>query len=287
LSVDPRAFFVLKQILPGARPFYYSLELYKDADPHSRLSPEIAERENSEIHSIRGLIIQSPEREQVFRESYNLSVKIPTLILPVTYTGPAVLERKDDLRARYGLPATCRIALHVGGIAWYSWCIELARAFADIPNWCLIFHGYVQSDYLAELSSVIRAEKIKNVLISNTYSQTFEGMYSFLQSGDVGVAWYEDISPNMRTSAKSSGKISAYLKFGLPVITKRYPSAIDAIERPRCGICIDDLSFLQGALDQIVRDYSSYSKNAWLEYERVYRFENYHSQIHDFLEANA
>lgn len=283
LSIDPYGFQLSHRFLPQANPFYYSLELYQEAGPELVLPESIAAFEKEHIHSIRGLIIQSPEREAVFRSAFVLSRTIPTLLLPVTYTGPSVLERKKELHAAFNLPPEAKIAVHIGGIAWFSWCIELARAFSQVPNWYLVFHGYAKQAYLDQLTAVIRDENIRNVLITNLFSPAVEGMYPILQSGDVGVAWYESISPNMHTAAKSSGKISAYMKFGLPVITKRNPSAMDAIDRPGCGISIDGLDLIQDALDTIDGNYDWFSRNARIEYERAYRFENYHAAILDFF----
>jgi glycosyltransferase involved in cell wall biosynthesis len=81
----------------------------------------------------------------------------------------------------------------------------------------------------------------------------------------------------------SSGKIPAYLKFGLPVVAKKYPSTSLALEVPKCGLCVDAHNEIPAALRDIVANYEDFSSAACAEYEHRYRFENYLQSIGDFI----
>lgn len=288
ICFDPHGFLLCKELFPEARPFYYSLELYfRDDHYNLEYSERLMDKERMEINTIKGLIIQSRERELLFRENYNLSSELPVLLLPVTYLHPSVRKKSLMLKKKYNISSDKKIALHLGGIQEYYSCIELALAFSKLDNWVLILHGYHFGSYIKELKKTIKKNSIKNVFISEEVYEDIDDMDPILMSCDVGIAWYNNISPNFSTAGKSSGKISAYLRFGLPVITNRYNSTVEAIEQTGCGICVDDFSEIKDALLKIEGNYNYYSSNCLAEYDRVYWFENYKTDIINFLRHNS
>ncbi|MFN3531096.1 MAG: methyltransferase domain-containing protein [Candidatus Brocadia sp.] len=284
VAFDPHGFVLCKELFPHSRPIYYSLELYMKDDHSSLHYPkEIMEKERTEIHCIKGLIIQSKEKERLFRNDYNLSEDIPSFILPITYRGVSTKEKSSEIREKYNIAAHTKIALHLGGIArWFS-CIELAMTFSKIKNWVLLFHGYHDKIYVEELKHILTNHNIKNVIISEEAYDDINNINPIIMSCDLGIAWYNDISMGFRTAGKSSGKIPAYLKFGLPVIAKKYPSTIEAIEDTHCGICVDTFEEIADAITKIENNYDAYSRNACDEYDKTYRFENYKENLLDFF----
>ncbi|OGW36932.1 MAG: hypothetical protein A2Y97_12590 [Nitrospirae bacterium RBG_13_39_12] len=285
ICFDPHGFFLCKELFPRSMPFYYSLELYLKNDHFNLEYPEeVMKKEKDEINTIKGLIIQSQEREHLFRKEYNLSDSVPALILPVTYMQSSVKDKSSLLRGKYDIDKNKKIALHLGGIQEYFSCIELALTFSKLENWVLIFHGCHYGEYIRKLKNTIKKNGIKNVYISDEFCERIEDMDAILMSCDVGIAWYNNVSLNFSTAGKSSGKISAYLKFGLPVIAKRYHSTIEAIEDTGCGVCVESFDEIGDAISQIENNYNQYSKNALDEFDRTYRFENYMKEIIDFIE---
>lgn len=285
ICIDPHGFFLCKQLFPEARPYYYSLELYfKENHFNLDYPQEVMNTERAEIEKIKGLIIQSREKELLFREEYTLPDNVPTLLLPVTYLQPSVKDKSAMLREKYGISDKNRIALHLGGIQEYFSCIELALTFSMLHNWVLIFHGYHFGGYIKVLKKTLKKQNIKNVFISEEVYEQIEDMDPLLMSCDLGIAWYNNVSLNFSTAGKSSGKISAYLRFGLPVIAKKYRSTVEAIEETGCGVCVDDFSEIKGALKKIESNYDNYSINCRKEYDKVYWFANYKNDILKFLE---
>jgi len=285
ICIDPHGFVLCKDLFPESRPIYYSLELYMKKD-HFGLSysRDVMEKERKEIGRIKGLIIQSKEKESLFRKDYNLTDLIPSLIIPVTYNGASVKKKSQLIRDRFNIHENKKIALHLGGIAsWFS-CIELAVSFSKLSAWVLFFQGYPDTEYLSRLKTVIAQNNILNVIISEELYDSIDDVDSVVMACDLGVAWYNDISIGFRTAGKSSGKIAAYLKFGLPVVAKKYPSTYDAIENTVCGVCIDDFDEIRNAVYKIEERYSEYSQNARTEYDKTYRFENYKNKLLDFIE---
>ncbi|MHC4533210.1 MAG: CmcI family methyltransferase [Planctomycetota bacterium] len=286
ISFDPHGFVLCKELFPDAKSIYYSLELYMKNDHFGLDYPKyIMDKERKEIKIIKGLIIQSKEKENLFRKNYHLSDEIPSLILPVTYKGLSVKERSLTIREKHQIDRHKRIALHLGGIAeWFS-CIELAVTFSKLKNWVLFFQGYSDQKYLTLLKGVLSKYNITNVIISKETYDDIEDVNRIIMSCDVGIAWYNDISTGFRTAGKSSGKIAAYLRFGLPIVAKKYPSTIEAIEKTGAGVCVDDFIEIPNALSQIDRDYEGYSENARREYDTIHRFGMYRSKIIEFIEG--
>lgn len=284
IGFDPQGLVLAMAVLPHLRPVYYSLELYV-RDDHFGLNYPWWVRflERGRINAIAGLIIQSPEKEEIFRRDYRLSPDIPALILPVTYRGPSSPRKSDLLRNKLGIAPGVKILLHLGGIAEYFSCIELARTVAGLEGWALVFHGYGARGYVAELEEFLRAHTIGNVFIHDEQYRDLEMIDEVVKSGDVGVAWYNDISVGFRTAGRSSGKIPAYMRFGLPVLAKRYRSTVEAIEAVGAGVCVDDFPEVPAALQRLSHGYEAFSACAREEYDRHYRFERYVPALEQFV----
>jgi glycosyltransferase involved in cell wall biosynthesis len=284
IAFEPHGFALAMLLYPDSRPFYYSLELYMSYD-HFGLDyqDEIRSTERSLINRMSGLIIQSAEKDELFRADYQLDDNIPSFLLPVTGNAAACTEKSGWLREKYSIAPDRRIALALGEIKeWYA-SIELAWIFSGLSDWVLIFHGYSLPENLESLRDIVKRHSIKNVIISTELMDDPEALTPLIQSCDVGIAWYADISVGFRSAGRSSGKIASYLRHGLPVITTRYRSTVEAIEDTGCGVCIDEIAEVSVALEKISRDYRSYSDAAWMEYEATYNFERYRDRLAAFL----
>jgi len=276
ITFDPHGFVLCKKFFPKAHPIYYSLELYMSYDHFGlEYSDMLQKNERDNIKDVAGIIIQSSEKDELFRADYNISPCIPTFILPVTYQGASSSERSEYLRIKFGIAVGQRIALHLGGIAEWHSCIELADAFSRLPSWALVFHGFTSSDYLREFKATLTHNKIKNVYIHDKQYDDLARVDDIVRSCDLGIAWYNDISIGFRTAGHSSGKIPAYMRFGLPVVAKKYRSTLEAIEYNGTGICVDSFDEITGAVIRIEANYEEYSRQARSVYDTTYNFEVY------------
>lgn len=284
LAIDPEGFVLSKELYPDKSIIYYSLELYLSYSHEFLYYPDsVSFKERNYIHSIKSLIIQSEEKKQLFLKDHGLPSNTPTFILPVTYQGKSIANKSDYLFNKYNIHKNKKIALHLGGIAsWFS-CIEIAEIFKHIPDWILFFHGYPDNKYLEQLRNKIENDDITNVIISNEIFNDLEKVDNILSSVHLGIAWYNDISVGFRTVGYSSGKISAYLKFGLPIITNRYPSTLEVVEKFNCGVCIESISEIPNAIKDIQNNYSQISINAMNKYESTFCFDKYKDELYKFL----
>jgi len=296
VCLDPHGLLLCTGLLPQARPVYYSLELYLEEDLLRSQHPEpvlrdlraMIAQERQVADRIVGLVIQSEERASLLIADRGLRPELPVLTLPVTYQGPAVAEKSTALHAALGLdPETTRIALHLGGMNdWFS-SIEIAREFASVAGWDLFFQGNHRREYLARFRRVMREEKIGGVHVSRRFYDDLTDLEPILASCQVGIAWYNDISKNLATAGRSSGKIAAYLRFGLPVLAKRYRSTAEAIEGPGCGVCVDEVREIPEAMCRLEREMEVMSRRCREEYERHYWFRAYEQQLLGFLSARS
>jgi len=288
IACDANGFALCKTLFPDSRPTYYSLELYFRDNYFNLHYPErVMELEHREIHQIKGLLIQSEEREELFRKEYQLADSIPAFHLPITYMQPSCREKSNHLRQMLQIPAQQKIALHLGGIQDHHCLLELTAVFHHAKNWALVLHGNAYGDYKPKLESFIRQYGITNVYISEEYLENIDDLDTILNSADIGIAWYKDVSPNFTTAGKSSGKISAYLRFGLPVIANKYRSTIEAIENRGCGVCVDAFEEIPNALSNVLSSYGYYSKNAYDEYDSNYCAEMYREKLCAFIEMQS
>jgi len=286
IAFDANGFVLCKRLFPDSHPIYYSLELYFRNNAYNLSYPEtIMLAERKDINSIKGLMIQSEEREKLFRQEYSLLETIPTFLHPVTYMQKSCRTKSDYFRRKFAIPNDTKIALHLGGIQEQHCLIEIAESFRYAYGWVLILHGNAFGDYKLKLKKHIEKNGLSNVLISEEFFENLEDMDIVVQASDAGIAWYKNVSPNFTTAGKSSGKITAYLRFGLPVIVNRYRSTVEAIEETGCGICVDDFAGIPEALEQISINYNLFSENALQEYDKTYWFENYRASLKCFIES--
>jgi glycosyltransferase involved in cell wall biosynthesis len=287
---DPSGMALCKELFPLAKPFFYSLELALLSEaasgPEAQSIRAYLEKARGWNRDIRGLIVQSPERERLLRSDTQLPESIPALHLPVTGRGPAVAERRDLLQKKYAVPPGARIAIHLGGANPYYSSLELAEVFMKIRGWYLFFQGNHLRGYGEKIRALAKRMGAQNIIVLNTFYTEIGSLDRILMSCDAGIAWYNDLNANFRSAGQSSGKITAYLKFGLPVIANRYPSTEEALVKTGCGICVSAMDEIPSALEKIAENYEAFSANARREYERQYRFENYRQSISRFLEPS-
>jgi glycosyltransferase involved in cell wall biosynthesis len=97
---------------------------------------------------------------------------------------------------------------------------------------------------------------------------------------DIGIAIYNpSYGENFKNIANASGKLTHYLKFGIPVIVNELPGMRDVIEKHQCGIVIDNINEFNLAVQKIKEQYEYYSRNALTCYNKKYNFDSHCEKI--------
>jgi glycosyltransferase involved in cell wall biosynthesis len=82
---------------------------------------------------------------------------------------------------------------------------------------------------------------------------------------------------------KASGKIAAYLKSGLPILTRNFEGMRDFYRRTGCGESFDSFDRIGELLSIIDNDYDRYQENAYRTFREDYSTERYLNYILDYL----
>lgn len=261
---------------------FYSLEIRLKEDNETYFLEEET-RKNGSMKLVSHIIIQSEERLDYLLQNYGLKKDMPAFILPVTYKGAKETVRTNFFYERLSIDKNKKICLHVGGIIPELNSIEMALAFKHLPDWTLVFQGYKDEAYFEKFNEAITKEGLTNIYVSDFFADKPEDLSTVVSSCHAGIAWYADISENMRTAAYSSGKISMYLKCGLPVVANNYPSFKRLVEGNECGVCMGSFDELPQALTKVEENYSSMQQQAFALYEKQFRFEQYQETLLAFL----
>jgi hypothetical protein len=108
-------------------------------------------------------------------------------------------------------------------------------------------------------------------------------------SAQIGIALY-DHKPrdlNAYTVGLSSGKIAHYLQCGLPVIVSNLPSLKRLIDTYNCGIYVEKVEEVPVAVETILSDYVTYSKNAIICFQKEFDFDLHMAPILARLNDNC
>jgi len=268
---------------------YYSLELQllNDSDPDNIIAflKPFQELERNYIDKIKGVIIQSEIRKNAFYKDYLLDNALPCFLLPVTYNGEFIQEKKNYIREKYRISSDKKIVLYIGGIHSYYKVKEIVLEMSKSNDCILFLHGFYQSAYITEIQELVKSNNFTNIIFSNEIFDDIEDTNIIFQSADIGIAWYEYESLNFKTAAWSSGKIAGYLRFGVPVIINDFSGGKSVIEEAQCGVSISSFHEILPAIAKISEKYEVYASSCFKEFDKTYRFSKYETRLLDFVNS--
>lgn len=290
ISIDVKGFCQFLALGNKNRPLiYYSLELQllNDKDPDQIISflKPFQEIERKNLKYISATIIQSEARKKAFYHDFQFSSQIPCFILPVTYQGRIIKDKKNYIREKYQISNDKNIILYMGGIHPYYKVKEIVLQLAKSKDSVLFLHGYYESTYISEIMKLVQKNQWSNIVFSREIFSDIDDTNIIYQSADIGIAWYEYASMNFKTAAWSSGKISGYLRFGLPVIINVDSGGKEAISDKNCGIAIENFDEILPAVASIIKNHEQMAKSCYDEFENRYQFMNYQKELINFIDA--
>jgi hypothetical protein len=207
-------------------------------------------------------IALSEDRAAFVRTENQLGADHPIFVVPNAVAGPSrrLVSRyfHDALR----LPSERRVLLHAGSFWWKS-ASDLLRATASWSgDWIVVFQGrFAQRNGWHDTEHArIAADVLPSSLLDYAVS-----------SACIGLALYDDTGANNRLMGTASGKVSLYMKNGLPVIATR-AGGFDWLEREGCGVCISGIEDIPAAADRIWARYGEYARAAQRYYDDKLEF---------------
>ncbi len=260
---------------------YYDLELrlVNDLDWVKKVNEVI---ENKLFSRVQKVIIQSEERYNLLVENYK-DFEGTRFYLPVTYSDKNVTNSKFQLHKKLGLNSNEKIVLHVGGLIEDLGILELVNQLVNIQGYHFVFIGYSNPQYLDMILKQI-PDGFKRIHFLDMDLDHPSQLEELINGAYIGIAWYQNISENMRTAIFSSGKISLYTKLGIPIITNNYYSFKKFLKHNPIGIGISNINEINNAINLIEVNYKLFSSTSKFVFNKYFKFENYTEGLKKFFE---
>jgi hypothetical protein len=210
-------------------------------------------------------IALTEERAAFIREEHRLGAAHPILVVPNAAPGAAERQASHYYQDTLGIARDKNVLLHAGSWWWrhsYPNLEEVAREWDGTT--VLVFQGRLPNHFPS-------SQAHPNLRFSPTVlpSQLLDYAVS---SAHIGLALYDTKSVNNRLMGAASGKVSLYMKNGLPVVAVAHPS-LAWIEGEGCGVLVRDLTGIAAAVARIRATYDTYVANVKRFYARELDFD--------------
>lgn len=200
------------------------------------------------------------------------------VIVPNAPRGPAAWRPSDFLHRRFGLETGTPILLSPGSLSEFfasRLVVEASQHLA--PPWrCVVHSAQPRSrdePYVRELLALNKNGRTVFSLDPIPYEQ----IDSLLGSASIGLALYSaEVGENTASVGLASGKLSHFLKLGVPVIVSPLPGLADFVRQHGVGEVLESAAQLPELVARIERDREGYRRralacfDAHLAYERAF-----------------
>ena len=261
---------------------YYSTELYTEdywrivnGGPRDFKQVRLAERKNHRKAS--ATIVQDPDRARVLFRGNGLSMTKATIFyVPVSLRGGPYKERSWYLHETLSLPRDRKVILYFGLMWERRHVLDLARVAQSFPeDWILVMHGWEWGSAVEKIKAVDRANRVK---LSLELAPS-DKLQELVASADIGLAFYSDLTENDRLTAFSSEKMALYMQCGVPFIAFDYPGYRRLANEDGCGVVIQNLEQLPGAIRKILMSHDDFRQRAFRAFRRHYDFARNFAQV--------
>lgn len=241
----------------------YQMELYvgeKLASPFARLYKALERRAARRSYMS---VEHSDERAEVLAADLGIPLD-RILIVPNAPKGQSRSASSRFMHRRLGLDESTKILLCPGTITEQFLSSTVVRSAHGLPpGWNCVVHSAGWRDendpYIRELRELAAGAPVTFSLNPVPYSQIDE----VLSSARIGIALYtQDEGPNWATTGLSSGKLSHFLKVGVPVIVSPLPGLVEFVRTHGIGEILEDPSQLPDLIDRIDSAWDAYHERA-------------------------
>jgi glycosyltransferase involved in cell wall biosynthesis len=264
---------------------YYSLEIItrEDVAKEKGLRKSVLKirksLENYFSKNAQITITQDNYRTDVLVEDNDIDRK-RVLIVPNSY----YFTNQKPCNFNLQIPADKKIIIYTGSIIPEMAIEEIVNGVDSWPkDTILLLHVPYNTDYLEEIKKLIKKNNTEQKVIISTGQLSFEELCCLIKKADIGISFYRPI--NKSFALGPAGKVSFYLSQGIPIITNKIPSVVDLVKEYRCGICVDSAMGLGEAIRTILDNYSEFSVNTKMCYEKELEFSKYFKKVLEKAES--
>lgn len=217
------------------------------------------------------------------------------ILLPLASAGVGV-AKVDRLRDHLGIPNDKKVAIAIGSLSKWTMASQILKCVADWPEeWVLIVHaryGRTRELLAGELAAF--ADLLdRKIFISDAATEMVDDMGSILAGVSAGLAFYKPeygrnyyayfIGKNLEHLGLASGKISTYLRYGVPVIINEVGLYAEETRQFRFGCVVERPEQIKDSLDEI--SHEEYRHNARDYFVKKLDFNIYRDKIWSRFEA--
>lgn len=246
---------------------YWSLEIMIAGELVSPHLKRLKRREISANQHAAFTIAQDVDRAALLSAENGIMTDSMVLV-PNSAAGPARRAKQYFAHKMLGIPADSFVVLCAGTMAPWALTEEIVRAAAAWPDgMVLVMHSRFDTSADCYVKHVVEAADPVRVRFSDR-PLSIADYEALLDSADVGLALYRPmekeryVQGNLATIGLSSGKVSAYLQAGLPIVVNRLEGPAGLVDNYACGQVVDTPKEIGAALSRIAADYDRCSEGA-------------------------
>lgn len=225
----------------------------------------------------RRYIVPDIERAQCLAAEHRLALD-KMLCIPNSWRKLPRVPKSGYLRRMLGLSGQDKIVVYAGNIGPGFGLEDILASVAAWPEpWKLVLHSsfgaQINPRISFELDLIRRLTPPGRVRVTQPDLPVGD-YWTLLADADVGIAFYTRNGDdwgwltNNRLMGHASGKINAYLRAGLPVITNDYTNLGDFLIRPAAaGFIVESAGQIASVLSRISPELPRLSEQAWRAYE--------------------
>lgn len=230
-------------------------------------------------------IIQDEIREEILRKDNKIPDTHQFLYLPVSSAGEPYQKKSEYFRSKFRISNDKKIVLYAGSIMPWACLLEIADSMKEWDEkFVFVIHGArFDQEYLEKVINI--SKMYDRIYISNEWVD-YENIDNIISSADIGIVAYRMDTINNYLIKNASGKISAYLKSGLPIISGNYGGMKKFFEDTGCGECFDIYKHIGRMLIKIDNNHDNYRKMAFDAFLSYYSFDKHFNKILNYTKRS-
>jgi glycosyltransferase involved in cell wall biosynthesis len=272
---------------------YYSLEILSSKFNYITLiQKNVFERTLYRVHNyflklferkfqktVKFTVVQDQNRWTLLKGINKINYPMDVIFVPNSPFGigkDEQLTASGYLLSKFGIENKI-VVLYAGSLGeWTGIDSILSHVYSWPKDTLFLVHGRGNKPFIQKLQK--RIPLYPNVMLSLDHLEETEYV-KLIKAAHIGFVWYSDKDdPNVFTIGAASGKLFYYLKYGLPVISNKWPGLVDIIEGGKAGICVDSEENIGSSVAEIMSNYEYYSQNAKFCFEQ-YEFGNHFEKV--------
>jgi hypothetical protein len=241
---------------------FWSLELESVGAPSVSIRGAALAAAQRLIRSATMILVQDRDRAEALAQLFEFDESRVRLI-PASAMGLPSQRCPAFLHKRLHIDPGLRIVLSAGMICNLTLSPALAKSTINWPDgYLLVFHEREIRDpaeaYLQNITELggnrvaLSLNPVQLDQVDKVYSSAFIGI----------VMYSTEYGPNVAEIAHASGKLSYFLRNGIPIIVNANPSLMSFIGQWQCGLVAKDFNEIGCCITQIAQRYESYRNNA-------------------------